>query len=146
MISRSTGHAGLVAAALLALPAPVHADSRLEAHYTLSVARIPIGALAWSAEIGPASYTTAASGAARGVLRIITTSKGTLRATGLIRDGRPLPETFESETVSDDESVAVKMALDNGSVKELSVGAPLHADRVPLVDRSEEHTSELQSL
>jgi hypothetical protein len=135
MVSRATRGAGLIAAALFALPAPAHADSRLEARYTLTVARIPIGALAWSADIGPVAYATAASGAARGVLRIITSGKGTLRATGLIRDGRPLPETFESETISEDETVTVRMDLDSSStVKELSVGAPLHADRVPLTD------------
>ena len=134
MILRATRNAGLVAAALLALPDAAYADSRLEARYTLSVARLPIGALALSADIGPGAYATAASGAARGVLRIITSSKGTLRATGLIRDGRPLPETYESETISEDETIAVKMALDNGTVKELSVAAPRHADQVPLSD------------
>jgi Protein of unknown function (DUF3108) len=128
----------LIATMALALgaaaPQATHADTRLEARYTLSVARIPIGTVHWTVEADTASYGAAANGAARGVLRILTSGHGTLTAQGLIRDGRPVPTRFTSETVSDGETASVKMEIESGTAKELSVTVPPHGDRVPLTD------------
>lgn len=124
----------LATAALLALPATAQGESRLEAHYTLSVARIPLGAVAWTVEVDAGSYGAAATGAARGVLRIITSGTGTLTTRGLIRDGRPVPALFTADMVSDGETSRVKMALDNGDVKDLAIDAPAHKDRVPVTE------------
>ena len=109
------------------------ADSRLDAHYTISVAGIAIGKSDVNVVVGGAEYTSSANGRASGMLRVVVSGEGSVSTRGTVVDGRLVPASFSSNTTRDDEKAAVKMTLDRGDVKDLTAetSAP-GEDRVPV--------------
>ena len=136
----SAARATLIAAgAVLALTGaaigPAQAQGTLTASYTISVARIPVGKLAWSADIGADSYDIAGSGEASGIASFLASGKGTLATRGTVTDGRLSPTEFSSDITQDDGKGRQTMRLEQGSVTELTIDPPAPAadpDRVPL--------------
>jgi hypothetical protein len=109
------------------------AQGKLTANYTISVARIPVGKITWSTEIGDDSYTSTGSGEASGVASFLASGKGSLSTRGTVKDGELSPTEFTSDITQDDEKGALKMVLDRGAVTELKADAPAKAgDRVPV--------------
>jgi len=109
------------------------AQGKLTANYTISVARIPVGKLAWTADIGEDSYMIAGSGEASGIASFLASGKGTLSTRGTVKDGQLSPTEFTSDITQDDEKGELKMVLDQGTVTELKAESPAPADdRVPL--------------
>ena len=114
-----------------------HAQVRLEARYTVTVARIPIGSTTWTAEIGSDQYLASAIGETGGMARILSGTKGSMAARGFIREGRLVAAGFASRTVDESETFEVTMALAAGNVTELAAVPPTAtAGRVPV---TEEH-------
>jgi hypothetical protein len=112
-----------------------HAQSSLEANYAISVARIPIGTVTASAEIGDARYVMSMRGRARGVLRILASGEGTLSANGTVVEGRPLPAEFVAKTTTDDDTLDVKLAFEGGNATVLTASTPPPGtDRVALTE------------
>ena len=121
--------------ALLATAGDASAQGKLDATYTISAARIPIGSITASAEIGDDSYTISMGGRASGVMRILASGEGTFSTRGTRKDGRLIPTDFVSKATSEDDTMDVKMVFADGSVKELSASAPPPSnDRVPLTE------------
>jgi hypothetical protein len=121
------------AIALAASGEPARAQARFDASYTASVARIAIGSVTVTGEFADAQYTMSMNGRAKGVLRVLASGEGVLTARGVIRDGRPVPASYESKTTSDDDTLDVKMIFNGGNVTELSASPPPPSeDRVPL--------------
>jgi hypothetical protein len=125
-------------AAALALMLPMlggaaRADSRLAAHYSVSVAGLTVGKTDVEIVIGGAEYTSAANGRASGLLRTLVTGEGTLSARGAVVDGRLTPASFSAKTAGDDETSSVTMTLEGGDVKDVTAEttAP-DAERVAL--------------
>ena len=109
------------------------ADSRLVAHYRISVAHIAVGTSAIEAVVGGNTYTAAASGRASGVMRIVVSGEGFVSVRGAVVDGRLVPERFRSRTSDEDEKAEVVMTLDDGNVTGLSAESTASDDkRVPL--------------
>ncbi len=134
---RSTfARAGLALIALAAIGAsPVRAQTQFEARYTLSMAGLPIGKLAWKTQLGASDYTTQANGRVSGFLSLLVSGEGNVSVKGQIKDGRPQPVSFVSAVVREDEKVNVQFALDGTRVRDLKVDEPpLEADRVPIAD------------
>jgi len=124
------------AAALALSIAPsgvARADTRLAAHYGVTVAGLTVGRADLVIIIGDSEYTSAVSGRASGLLRTLVTGEGTLSARGAVADGRLVPASFMAKTVGDDETSAVTMTLEDGDVKDVTAetSAP-DAERVPL--------------
>jgi Protein of unknown function (DUF3108) len=82
--ARAARAALIAAGAALALSGAAQAQGTLTASYTISVARIPVGKLAWSAEIGEDSYSISGSGEASGIASFLASGKGTLAAHGAV--------------------------------------------------------------
>lgn len=128
---RCAGFAATLVAVVAADQA--QAQGRLEAGYTISVARISIGSLTVSVDIAESQYTITASGRVSGVLRVLTSGEGSLMARGAVKNGRPMPTGFASNTASDDDMGEVAMAIEDGNVTELAASPPPPSpDRVPL--------------
>jgi hypothetical protein len=124
-----------IAAALSLAAAPVHAQVKFEARYTISVARIPIGESNWTLDFGADQYDASASANAKGVLRVLASGKGTFAARGIVKHGVPAATHFTAKTDSDNDKVDIKMTLDGGTVTELDASQPPPSpDRVPLTD------------
>jgi len=131
-MGRAACSAALLALAV-AIPGGARADSRLEAHYTASVAGITVGRTDVAVVIGGAEYTSAASGRASGLLRTLLSGEGTLSARGAVLDNRLVPAGFSARTVGDDETSAVTMTLEGGDAKEVTAEtSDPDAARVPL--------------
>jgi len=129
-VSRVTFAAGLALAPIIA-GGEAAAQSKLEASYTISFARIPVGSITATSEIDNAEYTTAMSGKASAILRVLAGGEGTLAASGRVTDGRLIPLRYQSNTTADDDTLDVTMTFEDGNVKELTASAPPPAaDRV----------------
>ena len=127
--------AGAVAALTGAAIGQAPAQGRLTAGYTISVARIPVGKLAWSADIGADSYDIAGSGEASGIASFLASGKGTLATRGTVTDGRLSPTEFSSDITEDGGKLRQTMRLEQGNVTELTIDPPAPAadpDRVAL--------------
>jgi hypothetical protein len=127
--------AGIFAALVIAFAGAAHAQAKLTAKYTISVARIPIGEVDLLLDLGGDQYTATGSGHASGVLRVLASGEGRFTTHGLVKDGALAPTEFSATTKSADDNADIKMVLDGGNVTELSVTTPPASDdRVPLTD------------
>jgi Protein of unknown function (DUF3108) len=126
---------GITLAIASSAPDRAQAQTKLTANYTISIARIPIGRIGWTVDIGENSYATSGSGEASGLLSILASGKGTAATQGSVKDGELLPTSFSSDISRDDDKAALKMVLDHGAASEVSGDAPEASDtRVPLTE------------
>jgi Protein of unknown function (DUF3108) len=109
-----------------------HGEGNLDASYTISFARIPVGEVTATAIFGQSEYAISARARAGGVMKVLLVDGEASFATrGTTKNGHPEPTNFTSKIVSNAETSDITMVLDEGSVKEL-VGAPPSLDRVPV--------------
>lgn len=120
---------------LAAIPDFAQAQAKLDAAYSITLARFPIGTATASAEIGDGRYSITTSGRASGVMRILTSGEGTLATSGELHDGRPAPSEFTARTTTDDDTLDVKLAFEGGNVRTLTASAPPPSpDRIALTE------------
>jgi hypothetical protein len=112
------------------------AQGRLEAHYTASIAGIPIGRGTWVVEINEDQFTAAASGTTTGLLRLFTAGQGTGASRGIMAAGQPVPTIYSANISYDRKVDDVRIVLVGGNVKEYAVEPPLppHPDRIPVTE------------
>ena len=102
-----------------------HAEGNLDASYTISFARIPVGEITATAVFGQNEYAISARARAGGVLKaLLVDGEASFSTDGTIRSDYPVPTTFTSKIVSNAESSDVTMVLEEGNVKELAVTPP----------------------
>jgi len=111
-----------------------HAESNLDASYTISFARIRVGEITASVVFGPTEYAMSASGRAGGLMKALMDGEGSFTTRGTITDGHPVPTNFTSKIVSNAETSDVTMVLDEGSVKELAATPLSSSGRVPVTE------------
>jgi hypothetical protein len=124
-----------VLAAIGAQGAPAHAQGKVEARYTATLAGIPIGSGSWVIDIGPDHYMAAASGRASGLMRVLASGEGSSAVRGAVKRGRLVPGSFAANLHSHD-SYDVRMEMSGGNVKDLK-SEPIvepSPDRIPLTD------------
>jgi hypothetical protein len=139
-VGRLLHRLGPFAAAVLclgaALPAALgaaRADGRLNAKYSLTVGGVEIGRATLVAEATGTSYEIAATGRITGVLRAVSSGKGSVAARGAIGMGKVVPQVFAVAAEADGNAEGVRFAVANNAVKELVVEPPIK----PLPDRVE---------
>jgi hypothetical protein len=125
--------AGALAAAL---PAAALAQGKLEAHYTVTLAGIPIGKGDWTIEIAETHYSASVNGTTTGLMRVLTDGEGTTVARGTLAAGRVQSSTYVSTIRSRKQKDEVRVTLDKGSVKDTSSDPPPDHDRerVPVTE------------
>jgi uncharacterized protein DUF3108 len=112
-----------------------HGEGNLDASYTISFARIPVGEITATAVFGQSEYAMSARARAGGVLKVLLVDgQASFSTHGTIKDGHLVPTSFASKIVSNAETSDVTMVLDEGNVKELSVTPPPSSDRVPVTN------------
>jgi len=110
-----------------------HAEGTLDASYTISFARIPVGEITATAVFGQNEYAISARARAGGVLKaLLVDGEASFSTDGTIKGDYPVPTTFTSKIVSNAESSDVTMVLEEGNVKELAVTPPPRSDLVPV--------------
>jgi hypothetical protein len=110
-----------------------HAEGNLDASYTISFARIPVGEITATAIFGQNEYAISARARAGGVLKaLLVDGEASFSTHGTIKGDYPVPMTFTSKIVSNADSSDVKMVLDEGNVQELAVTPPPSSELVPV--------------
>src|SRR5262245_38555354 len=123
--------AGSALALMTATAGRAHGEGNLDASYTISFARIPVGDITATAVFGQSEYAISARARAGGVMKVLSVDgAGSFTTRGVIKDGHPVPTNFTSKIVSNTETSDVTMALDDGSVRELAATPPTSQDRV----------------
>jgi hypothetical protein len=110
-----------------------HAEGNLDASYTISFARIPVGEITATAVFGQNEYAMSARARAGGVMKaLLVDGEASFSTDGAIKGDYPVPTTFTSKIVSNAESSDVTMVLEEGNVKELAVTPRPSSDLVPV--------------
>jgi uncharacterized protein DUF3108 len=127
---------GIAAAMTLMVADAAHAQGRLDARYTVSLANVPIGKGAWVIDIADNQFTAAASGATAGLLRIFASGQGSGASRGLMVGGNLVPASFAASITSDKKTEEIRMTLGSGDVKEFVVSPvwPEDPNRIPLTE------------
>ncbi len=138
-IGHGLGRTGFLAFALglvLSSGEDAHAQGKLEARYTATLAGIPIGKGAWIIDIGEDQYRAAASGGTSGLLRVFTSGQGTGATQGLIVSGHLVPASYAASITADKKTDEVRLALAGGNVKETVVNPPQdhNPERIPVTE------------
>jgi len=125
-----------LAATAPALAGPAAAQGKLDAHYTASLAGVPIGRGGWVVDIGSDQYTSVASGMTTGLLRVFASGEGTGVARGHIRNGMLIPADYAATIVTGRKTEELRMSIAGGVVKDLSVDPPTppHPERIPITE------------
>jgi len=131
LVFRATIVGGLVLGA-----AAAHAQGKVDARYTGSLAGVPLGKGAWVIEIGDDQFTAAASGRAVGLAQVFASGNGAGGSRGIVSGGNPVATSYAVNVVTNKRVDEVRMTLNNGAVKELVVEPPMPPDPeiVPLTD------------
>lgn len=128
------------AAAILAFaagfPGGAHAQGKLDARYTASLAGIPIGRGAWVIDFREDQYTAAASGATTGLLKAFAGGVGTTAAGGNVANGQPVPRSYAATITSNKKKDEVEMSIENGTVKDYTVEpvSPPDPERIAITE------------
>ncbi len=139
---RPTRHAILLGAATLAIAMAdaqqgrAQGQGKLDARYSVTLGGLPIGRGSWVIDIGDEHYSTAASGATAGVMRVFASGQGQSAVRGTVSGGHLIPSSYASSIYTDKKYDEVRMVISAGTVKEFSAEPPNtpNAARVPLTD------------
>jgi hypothetical protein len=126
--------AGTIFAIIGTIPASCEAQGKLDARYTASLAGLPIGRGAWVVDVGDDQYTAAASGVTAGILSVFASGRGTGASRGHVRSDGLSPSTYTSTITSDNKSEEMRVALANGTAKDVTITppTPFNPGRLPL--------------
>jgi hypothetical protein len=119
------------------------AQGRLDARYVATLGGVSLGKGAWLVDIREDSFTSAISGATSGVLRLISSGRGSSASRGTVSDGRPTPSSYSSTIETSKKYDEVRMVLSGGNVKEFIAEPPNtpNPERIPI---SEAHRRGVQ--
>ena len=139
---RLAWHAILLVALVLAMEVAdsrqsrAHAQGKLDASYSVSLAGLPIGHGNWVIDIGDDRFSTSASGATAGILRVFASGHGQSTAHGAVSGGHLVSSSYASSIQTDRKYDEVHLVINAGTVKEFSAEPPNTPDpsRVPLTD------------
>ena len=115
----------------------VHAQGKLDARYTITLAGVPVGRGSWVIDIADDHFTAAASGQTAGLLRVFASGRGQSLARGTIAGGHFVPATYASSIFTDNNRYdEVRMAISGGTVKEFVAEPPSWPapNRVPITE------------
>lgn len=131
------GLAGALAvSALAAWVGSASAQGKLDARYTATLAGIPIGRGAWVVDIDDKQFTAVVSGGTAGLFKFFAPGEGTGAARGVVAEGRPVGKVFSSTLVVDKKPQVVRIALENGGVKDFTITPPERPNprRIPITE------------
>jgi hypothetical protein len=135
-IRSAVRQATLAVSFAVAIPAPAHAQGKLDARYDFTLAGIPVGRGSWVIDVGDDHFNSSASGQTAGLMRVLAGGRGQSVARGTIVDGQVFPGTFRSSIFTDRKYNDVRMTIGGGAVREFAAEPkmPPVPNRVPLTE------------
>ena len=119
--------------ALGAMSGAAKAETRLNAHYSITMTGVSIGQMSWAIDLFASTYTASASGKASGALSVLVNGDGRIATRGVIEGDRPRPTFFSSNVIEDNVVTGLQMTFENGAVKTLRTDQPPpKSDRIPV--------------
>lgn len=124
-----------VAAAVVTLT-PAVADGRLSARYAVSVAGVEIGKANLVVEVGDTGYEIGGTGRVSGVMRAVSSGKGSVAVRGSVGVAKLAPRVFAVSAEADGKAESVRFAFVGPTVTDLAVEPPVKPlpDRVAITD------------
>jgi hypothetical protein len=121
---------------LLAAPGGARAEGRLEAHYSASLAGLPIGKGSWVVDIGDGNYTAAASGATTGLIKVFVGGRGRGATQGTMANGKPVASNYSATLKAGKHTDEIRMTVAAGAVKDFEVEPPEDPNpkRIPVTE------------
>jgi hypothetical protein len=121
---------------LLGLGGAAHAQGKLEAHYSASLAGLPIGKVCWVIDIGDTPYPAAASGATTGLIRVFVGGSGSGAAQGTMAGGKSVASNYSATLKAGKHKEEVRITVASGNVKEFKLEPPQDPDpkRIPVTE------------
>jgi hypothetical protein len=128
--------AGAVVVLAGLLGGSANAQGKLDAHYVVTLAGVPIGKGGWVIDVGDDQFAAVANGMTTGLLRVFATGDGKGASRGTIRGDNLAPTLFVSTINNDKRVEELKIVMSAGNIKELMVEPPTtpNPDRIPLTD------------
>jgi len=123
----------LRALALFIIVFPAHAaiaQGALNAEYSMTFARLPVGSLTFHASFAGDDYSIAATARAGGVMRMLVEGEISMNTRGAIKAERPVPATFSAKAQSGTVSEQVSMQIEDGAATQLMLDPPALGDLV----------------
>ena len=140
LIQRLPLASALVVLAVTGLVAPARAQARLEAHYSATIAGIPIGTGSWIIDVTDTQYSATVNGANVRAAACLHWRPGQRHRTRYSkwRAGSFL-DLYGNHHRSRQEDRPIRIAISNGNVKEYKVDPPADDDptRVPITETSQ---------
>ena len=126
----------VLAIAAFGLAGVASAEGRLEAHYSATLAGIPIGSGSWTIEAAETQYTATINGTASGLLRAFTGGQGNATARSTHNTGKVVSSIYAATITTRKYTDSIRITTANGNVKEFKIDPPQDADseRVPVTE------------
>jgi len=118
------------------VPAAARAQTRLDAHYVVSLAGIPLGEGDWAIDVGEDRYSATVRGETAGLLKTFASASGNGGAQGRIANGQLVPATYSVATTTKKKTETIRISLAGGNVKDFSIvpEEPPNPERIPVSD------------
>jgi hypothetical protein len=112
------------------------AEGRLEAHYSATLAGIPIGGGSWTIEAAETQYTATVNGSTSGLLRAFTGGQGNATARSTLNGGKVVSSIYAATITTRKYIDSIRITINNGNVKDFRIDPPPDVDpeRVPVTE------------
>lgn len=128
--------AGLAVTLSMLAPKPAAAQGRLDAHYEVTLAGIPVGRGTWTIEIAEDRYQAAVAGATVGLIKALAGGRGEGAAQGRIVNGQFAPMSYTATTETAKKEETIRIALSGGNITQSSITPepPEDPARIPVTE------------
>jgi hypothetical protein len=118
------------------VPAPAHAQGRVDANYEATLSGIAVGKGTWTIEIGDDVFSASAQGGSAGLLKAFSGGSGSGASQGRVVNGALVSTSYVATTTTQKKSETIRLNLANGGVKDFSIDPvpPVDADRIVVTD------------
>lgn len=118
------------------VPAPAHAQGRVDAKYEATLSGIAVGKGTWTIEIGDDVFSASAQGGSAGLLKAFSGGSGSGASQGRVVNGQLISWAYVATTTTQKKSETIRLSLANGGIKDFSIDPvpPVDADRIPVTD------------
>lgn len=138
---RQSKYPPLLASCVLAFSAfapsgAASAEGRLEAHYSATLAGVPIGSGSWTIEAAETQYTATVNGSTSGLLRAFTGGQGNATARSTLNGGKVVSSIYAATITTRKYIDSIHITTNNGNVKDLRIDPPqdTNPERVPVTE------------
>jgi len=120
----------------LAVPPPVHAQARLDARYTVTLAGITLGEGSWLVDVREDRFSAEAKGSTSGLARFFSSGHGTTASRGAIKNGQLVPANYAIFVKWGKKFEDLRMKIADGAVRDLTIVPAMveHPDRIRVTE------------